>query len=857
MKKLLSSGLARKAMIFAFVIGMLSPSALAYYQTTPVVQGGSQFSGINSETSVLPINTGTNISTITSNFVAAIAPKVQSLLVNPDSYNPANGNATISFTLDTNANTTVWIKDANDVVIKTLLFDTNLNGGQLYTYTWNGKDSNNQTVATGNYKVTVVAYNTVDTDVQSYNFVVNSTLKQPAPIVSASVSPTSFNPSNGETAIVNYNLNTPANLSILVKSNGNTVKTLRTFSPAITGPGSYTWDGHDMNGQLVTNGTYTIEVYASNNVGSNTANASVTVTSPQPQTAPTLSNVNATPSSFDPNNQNTNIDFTVDKTATVSMTVQNSSTTVRNLASGSSFNAGSYFQQWNGRDNNGNIVANGTYTINVTASNSAGQNSMSTTVTVNAVGTGTNCSVVTSNYANPISFNPNNQDTQINFSMNRAASVTVEIKNNSTVIQTLASNQSLISGAQVYNWNGRNNSGNFVNQGTYTYQITASVSGCADNVSTGNVTVTDTNGGSGNYSNDWPSTDENLVTGLQIHNEIFNPNHGERAQVTFQLRDNAHLVVQVMDGNNNVVKTLRDNSNQSAGTYSDYWDGRNDNGSIVSDAVYQFRIMADNGSNTDTDRVSTEVNTNGVIIGLPSNQRCAGYKDVSVDSPFCKAIQLMSTQNIFNGYSDGTFRPYLAINRAETTKVVTLALGYNVQTGSYFGNLFLDTISNAWYSPYLKVALDNNIINGYPDGTFRPGNTINRVELLKIFLRANHVSSSCSSAPFLDTPINADTNWYIPFACYAKQNGLMNSGSVNYLHPDQPMTRGDVASLFYNFENKGLYSNLSYNNYNTNTVSSTNTCLSYNLNGTCKQYSTNSQNGYYVYQNGHYVWMSY
>ena len=105
MKKLLSSGLARKAMMFAFVIGMLSPSALAYYQTTPVVQNGLQFSGIHSEISVLPINTGMNI----SNLVAAIAPKVQSLLVNPDSYNPANGNTTISFTLNTNANTTVWI----------------------------------------------------------------------------------------------------------------------------------------------------------------------------------------------------------------------------------------------------------------------------------------------------------------------------------------------------------------------------------------------------------------------------------------------------------------------------------------------------------------------------------------------------------------------------------------------------------------------------------------------------------------------------------------------------------------------------------------------------------------------------
>lgn len=43
------------------------------------------------------------------------------------------------------------------------------------------------------------------------------------------------------------------------------------------------------------------------------------------------------------------------------------------------------------------------------------------------------------------------------------------------------------------------------------------------------------------------------------------------------------------------------------------------------------------------------------------------------------------------------------------------------------------------YDPYVIMAYQNGIINGYPDGLFRPNQTINRAEVLKILLRSGEL----------------------------------------------------------------------------------------------------------------------
>jgi hypothetical protein len=192
----------------------------------------------------------------------------------------------------------------------------------------------------------------------------------------------------------------------------------------------------------------------------------------------------------------------------------------------------------------------------------------------------------------------------------------------------------------------------------------------------------------------------------------------------------------------------------------------------------------------------------------------------------------MSRKNIFDGYSDGTFRPYQKINRAEATKVITLALGYTIETNSsgYFGKLFSDTSATAWYAKYLDVAEKNGIINGYPDGSFKPSKTINRVELLKIFLEGTQIGTTdCNYAPFNDTPNDASTKWYMPYACFVKENDLLGGENKLNLRPAEDMTRGDVADLFYEFDTRGLfYQSPGYHGDLLSTTTTTSNSTAYN-----------------------------
>ncbi|MGL5831039.1 MAG: FlgD immunoglobulin-like domain containing protein [Candidatus Altimarinota bacterium] len=839
MKQLLRTGWAKKAILLAFVVGLVSPSALAY-QVSPVETSG-----------------GYQVSPVETSQVAQVAPQVLNFNVNPTSTG-----ATLSFSLNVPAKTTVWLKDSNDTIFKTLVFDADLNGGQTYNYTWNGTNNNNQAVANGTYKAQVVAYNTVDTDVESQNFTYTAGggSQNEAPQVSVSVNPSSFNPSNGQTTSVNYTLNTQASLKVEIKSGSAIIRTLKAQTTTSAGSYNLVWDGRNDNGTIMSNGTYTAEVYASNSAGTAIDNASVTITSNGggSQTAPNISNLNVSPNPFDPEEENTSVSFNLDKSATVTVAIMDGNTVVRNLTSNSSLSAGSHSYTWTGRDSNSNIVDDGTYTVRVTASNSAGTDTESTTVVVDTDGNnGGSCNVITSHYSNPSTFDPEEENTTINFSLNRTADVTIRIKDVNNVIRTLITDDSFNSGSRQVSWNGRNTSGNIVSDKTYSYEIVAEASGCDDETEYGTVRVDrdGNNGGDDDYEDDWDSTDEDLIRDLYVDNEVFDPTEGERSTVRFELTRRADLIVQVLDGTR-VVKTLRDSDDQSAGDYSYTWDGRDSDGDRVNDDVYQYRVMADDGDDSDTDRAYVEVDTDGIIIGFPENSRCAGFRDVSKNSPFCKAIELMSARNIFDGYSDGTFRPYQKINRAETTKVVVLALDYDVNEGGSFGRLFPDTSSSAWYAPYLRTALDNDIIHGYPDGRFRPSNTINRVELLKIFLEANGVSFSSCPQPFDDTPITRDTEWYMRYACFAKDNDLMNAEFSRNLYPAEAMTRGDVADLFYDFDQMGYY-----DGYNNDNRYSYNDDRYYYDNDNGYYYSDDDNyddgDGYYVYRNGRYEWVSY
>lgn len=89
---------------------------------------------------------------------------------------------------------------------------------------------------------------------------------------------------------------------------------------------------------------------------------------------------------------------------------------------------------------------------------------------------------------------------------------------------------------------------------------------------------------------------------------------------------------------------------------------------------------------------------------------------------------------IIEGYPDGSMRPDDPVNRAEALKILLNASRIEPAAGSGATIGFSDVMVDAWFAPYVQSAQELTVIEGYPDGTFRPGQPITRAEAAKIIL---------------------------------------------------------------------------------------------------------------------------
>jgi plastocyanin len=111
---------------------------------------------------------------------------------------------------------------------------------------------------------------------------------------------------------------------------------------------------------------------------------------------------------------------------------------------------------------------------------------------------------------------------------------------------------------------------------------------------------------------------------------------------------------------------------------------------------------------------------------------------------------------------------------------------------------FKDTIATEWYAKYLLKAKELKIVAGYPDGTFKPTQTVNLVENLKMLINTKGVDLTdinVTENPYTDA---YKDQWYAKFVQYAKIQKWITPDSKNMIYPSQGMTRGKLSEVLYN-----------------------------------------------------------
>ncbi|MCP4179476.1 MAG: S-layer homology domain-containing protein, partial [bacterium] len=132
------------------------------------------------------------------------------------------------------------------------------------------------------------------------------------------------------------------------------------------------------------------------------------------------------------------------------------------------------------------------------------------------------------------------------------------------------------------------------------------------------------------------------------------------------------------------------------------------------------------------------------------------FTDISNDDEDYEAIQYLQEKGIIEGYEDGSFKSDNPINRAELMKMAFVGFEYN--TSSYTTSYFPDVNTDDWFFPYVETGKQTGIIDGHPDGMFKPDDNITRAETLKVLLNTarieitTFITSSYFSDVYLEFP---------------------------------------------------------------------------------------------------------
>ncbi|OGJ52030.1 hypothetical protein A2335_04490 [Candidatus Peregrinibacteria bacterium RIFOXYB2_FULL_32_7] len=179
------------------------------------------------------------------------------------------------------------------------------------------------------------------------------------------------------------------------------------------------------------------------------------------------------------------------------------------------------------------------------------------------------------------------------------------------------------------------------------------------------------------------------------------------------------------------------------------------------------------------------------------------FTDLTENHQNYSAIKYLEEKGIIQGYEDGTVKPDKAINRAEALKVILESSNaYNAQLTtenqsnnttfesniSTLNSQFLDLSESDWFYEYVQTAVDQNLIQGYPDKTFKPENTISLAEALKISLLAFEFSV---------TEKTENQQWYEPYTNFALEKNFILLQIDGLLHPEKELTRGDLFEIIY------------------------------------------------------------
>ncbi len=120
--------------------------------------------------------------------------------------------------------------------------------------------------------------------------------------------------------------------------------------------------------------------------------------------------------------------------------------------------------------------------------------------------------------------------------------------------------------------------------------------------------------------------------------------------------------------------------------------------------------------------------------------------------------------------------------------------------GSASGEVFDDVYYGHENYSAIEYLKDNDVVEGYSDGDYKPENQINRAEFLKILMEAGDYMDedySCSAADKRQYK-DVEDEWFAPYICKATDLGFVQGYEDGYFRPEQKINFVEASKIVAN-----------------------------------------------------------
>ncbi|MBD2665965.1 S-layer homology domain-containing protein [Richelia sinica] len=158
-------------------------------------------------------------------------------------------------------------------------------------------------------------------------------------------------------------------------------------------------------------------------------------------------------------------------------------------------------------------------------------------------------------------------------------------------------------------------------------------------------------------------------------------------------------------------------------------------------------------------------------------------------------VEALVNKGLITGFPDGTFQPATPITRAQYAALI--AKTFQLSPSQKL-NQFVDVRPDFWAASAIASAAESGFLTGFPDGTFRPGQNLTKVQALVSMVNGLNLTGGNPNVLSVYSDRAQIPSYATNIVAVATQKLLVvNYPHLEELEPLREITRAEVAAIIY------------------------------------------------------------